>query len=523
MAAGIGLFGGYASASGEVRLARVFSDHLVLQRDAAARVWGTAAAGEAVTVTFGDARATATADGAGNWEVRLPPMPASAEPRALTATGASGGRAAAARDVLVGDVWLCSGQSNMAFSLGSCDADADVRSADLPAVRFLSYWEQFAAEPAADLPAGVAWRPLSPGTAAGCSAVGFYFARRVHREVGVPIGLLTCTVGGTEIECWLPPEAVDGRYPDCAAAGRRLREAVDRYRKSLPAALDATERWIPAARRALADGTPVPPMPRLPQHPNVDRAEWVRTTSLFNGMVHPLTRFAVKGVLWYQGENNGGEQDEYVGKQRALVETWRARWGQDFPFYYVQLPNYQPATDDPAGGPRGWGYCRMAQLKALSVPKTGMAVTIDVGDARDIHPKNKQDVGERLALWALAKDYGKRDLVFSGPLLAGVKVEGDRVRVSFDHVGGGLMVGRKQGRGPVVEEKDGRLRRFAVAGADKVWHWADAAIDGPGVVVSSPAVPKPVAVRYAFASNPEGCNLYNRDGLPASPFRTDDW
>jgi sialate O-acetylesterase len=206
-----------------------------------------------------------------------------------------------------------------------------------------------------------------------------------------------------------------------------------------------------------------------------------------------------------------------------LIETWRKLWGRDFPFYYVQLANWRPATNDPSGGNREWQYGRMAQLQCLSIPKTGMAVAIDIGDADDIHPRNKFDVGERLALWALAKDYGKTDLVYSGPLYAGTTVEGSRIRVRFTSVGAGLMVGDKVGRSPVKEQSGGKLARFAIAGADKKWFWADAAIDGDTVVVSSPQVTTPVAVRYAFAQNPAGCNLYNRAGLPASPFRTDDW
>ena len=206
-----------------------------------------------------------------------------------------------------------------------------------------------------------------------------------------------------------------------------------------------------------------------------------------------------------------------------MIETWRKLWGYGFPFYFVQLPNWRQASDDPSGGEREWQYLRMAQLNCLSIPKTGMAVTVDVGEAEDIHPKNKFDVDRRLALWALAKDYGKKQLVYSGPLYRSMKVEGGKIRVSFDSVGGGLIVGGKTGRGPTIEDKGQTLRRFAIAGADKKWHWASAVIDGETVIVLSPKVPAPLAVRYAFSMNPDGCNLYNKEGLPASPFRTDDW
>jgi sialate O-acetylesterase len=228
-------------------------------------------------------------------------------------------------------------------------------------------------------------------------------------------------------------------------------------------------------------------------------------------------------MLWYQGESNGNEGASYLYKLRVLIGGWRKLWGQgDFPLYVVQLPNFQQANDNPAGGD-GWAKIREAQLKALAIPNTGVIITIDVGEPGNIHPKNKFDVGERLARWAVAKDYGKKDLVYSGPLYKGMKVEGNKVRISFDHVGSGLMVGKKEGRRPTEEVKDGQLKRFAVAGADKKWVWADAVIEKDTVVVSSPDVPNPVAVRYAFSGNPEGCNLYNKEGLPASPFRTDDW
>ena len=240
-------------------------------------------------------------------------------------------------------------------------------------------------------------------------------------------------------------------------------------------------------------------------------------------MINPVVPFGIKGAIWYQGESNGGEGDSYYHKMRALVNGWRKVWNQgDFSFYHVQLANWQKPNNEPAGGD-GWAKVRMAQLQSLQIPNTGMAVTVDIGDAGDIHPKNKFDVGERLALWALRDNYGKKDLVVSGPLYKSLKVEGNKIRVSFDHVGGGLIVGKKDGRNPTVEDKGGKLQRFAIAGEDKKWVWAEAVIDGPAVVVSSPDVPKPAAVRYAYSMNPEGCNLYNKEGLPASPFRTDVW
>ena len=240
-------------------------------------------------------------------------------------------------------------------------------------------------------------------------------------------------------------------------------------------------------------------------------------------MIHQITRFPIKGALWYQGEANGGDGDIYTTKMQALIGGWRAAWKQgDFPFYFVQLATFLPPNENPAGGD-GWAKIRCAQMKALAIPHTGMASAIDIGDAGNIHPTNKQDVGKRLALWALARDYGKPGIVPSGPLYQAMKIEGGKIRLAFDYVGSGLMVGKKDGRQPTVEDPAGKLARFAIAGADKQWVWANAVIDDNAVVVSSDKVPNPVAVRYAFTTNTSGANLYNREGLPASPFRTDEW
>ena len=240
-------------------------------------------------------------------------------------------------------------------------------------------------------------------------------------------------------------------------------------------------------------------------------------------MIHPLLSFPIKGAIWYQGESNGAEGDSYFQKMRALIGGWRSLWNVgDFPFYYVQLANFQQPTNLPAGGD-GWAKVRCAQMKALTIPHTGMASAVDIGDAMNIHPGDKRDVGVRLALWALSRDYGKKEIVPSGPIFQSAKVEGGKIRLAFDYVGGGLIVGKKDGVKPTEEDKAGKLVRFAIAGEDKNWVWADAVIDGATVVVSSKEVPNPVAVRYAFSQNPLGANLYNKEGLPASPFRTDDW
>jgi sialate O-acetylesterase len=241
-------------------------------------------------------------------------------------------------------------------------------------------------------------------------------------------------------------------------------------------------------------------------------------------MISPIIRVPITGALWYQGESNGGDDDIYYHKMRALIGGWRSLWKQgDFPFYFVQLANFTTVSTNPAGGD-GYAKIRNAQTKSMSIPHTGMATIIDIGEANDIHPKNKQDVGKRLSLWALKNDYGKKDItVTSGPMFKSIAVEGNKIRITFDSIGSGLFVGQKNGRNPVIEDIGGKLQRFAIAGEDKNWVWADAVIEGDNVVVSSDKVPAPVAVRYAYAANPAGCNLYNKENLPAVPFRSDNW
>lgn len=570
------------------RFAHVFGDHMVLQRDRPVPVWGWSDPGAAITVSMGAVTQRAIAGADGVWRITLPAMGLGGAQELRVV--ADGGGTAVLRDVLMGDVWLCSGQSNSVFSLGGCRTPEDIAAADLPGIRFSGYWEHFAAEPQADVCARLRWQAVSPRTAASCSAMGFHFARAVHRATQVPIGILTCGVGGTEIECWMPPAAIAG-HPRNQRIAEAARSAVSRWEAALlagmttgkgprpepwpvdqPVGLAAAQAWMDRVRSVVRDADACPafaaigqwmtavraaalhrqPLPSPPDlqalgewlrkvsvpaslrrvpiipHPLADRHGvgghgWFRTQSLYNGMLHPLIPFAIRGMLWYQGENGSGpEADAYLVRFQTMVAALRAEWRYDFPIYAVQLANYGPPVERPDGGDLGWAITRMAQLQCLQVPKSGMAVAIDIGDAQDIHPRNKRDVGERLALWALARDYG-RPVVCSGPLYQGMDIEPGRIRIRFSETAGGLMAGRKDGAGPVVEDRDGKLARFAIAGADRRWVWADAVIDGATVVVSHPQVSTPVAVRYAFARNPAGCNLYNRAGLPASPFRTDDW
>jgi sialate O-acetylesterase len=514
-------------ARGEVKPASPFADNMVLQRDRAAPVWGTAAAGEKVTVTFAGQTRDTTAGPDGRWRVDLKAMPFSTEGREVVIAGRN---TVALGNVLVGDVWICAGQSNMAQSLrviqpfAAEDITKDIAAADLPLVRFCRVNYTTAIRPRSELDIALPWTVCTPRRAPLCSAVAFYFARKVHQQTGVPLGLVVSAWGATNIEPWIGLEAFC-REPELADVAAKVLKDIDDYRKRLPARMTALEAWLTPARQALATGKPLPEEPVWPIHPLMARAHGHyprRPGSVFNAMIAPLAPYAVRGAIWYQGESNGAEGHSYYVKMRTLIGNWRSHWKQgDFPFYFVQLADWGKATNDPADGGNSPARLRMAQTKALTIPNTGMAVAIDCGRF-DIHPMNKLDIGERLALWALAKDYGKK-IVYSGPLFKGMTVQGHKVRVTFQHAQCGLIVGKKEGRAPVREVVGGKLKRFAIAGKDRKWVWADARIDGTTVVVSSPEAPKPVAVRYAYSLNPAGANLYNKAGLPASPFRTDDW
>ncbi len=503
------------TAVADVRLPAIFTEHGVLQRDKPLSVWGWADPGESVSVSLGAQKANATAGADGRWLVKLAAQPASNDPLTLTVAGKN---TVEVKDILLGDVWLCSGQSNMDMALGGCDAPDDIKAADLPLVRHFRTEYNFSSVPATDVKGR--WSVCNPGSAGGFSAVGFYFARKIHGETGVPIGLLTNAVGGTNIELWISQETLLGTT-ELAPYARLMRESLANYQTQLADSLPPIEQWLTRSRAAQKAGQEIPMPPKWPDFPFGEKVARPRCVTLHNGHIAPLVPMAMRGVLWYQGENNA-DANLYVEKMQAMLGDWRKWFGDPaLPFYFVQLAGFLKPNDNPAGGE--WGAIRDAQRRCLAIPQTGMASAVDIGDAEDIHPKNKADVGERLALWALANEYGKTGVVASGPLFREMKIEGGKARISFDSPGGGLISARKQGRASAVEEKSAKLQRFAIAGADKQWQWADAVIEGDAVVVSSEKVPAPVAVRYAYSSNPEGANLYNRAGLPASPFRTDNW
>jgi sialate O-acetylesterase len=464
-------------ARADVKLASIFGDSMVLQREMPVPVWGWADAGEEVTVTLGDQSKKATADKDGRWQVKLDALKTNADGQTLKVTGKN---TIELKDVLIGEVWICSGQSNMEWGLGgSLNGKDEVAAASHPQIRLFNVPGHLTSPLAQDTCPG-SWQVCQPNAAGGFSAVGYFFGRRLQQELKVPIGLVGSNWGGTRIEPWTSPAGFRS-VPELKAIADQV------------AAYDE--------KTNVSAGSP---------------------SAIYNAMIHPLAPFAMRGAIWYQGESNGGEGESYYHKTQALVNGWRELFNPDLAFYWVQLANFQTANDNPAGGD-GWAKLREAQRKALGIKHTGMAVIIDVGEAGDIHPRNKQDVGWRLAQWALHQTYDMQDVVPSGPLYKSHKVEGSSIRVSFDNVGGGLIVGKKEGLDPTQEAKDGKLGRFAIAGADKLWQWAEATIDGDNVIVKSPEVASPVAVRYAYSMNPAGANLYNKEGIPASPFRTDDW
>ncbi|MEM1094353.1 MAG: sialate O-acetylesterase [Bacteroidota bacterium] len=635
---------GTAPPASDVQLPALFSDHMVLQRDMPIPVWGTASPGGEVTVALGGQTRAAVADGEGNWQVDLPLMSAGG-PHTLTVAGTD---TTTFSDVLIGDVWVGSGQSNMYWEVRqSADAEAEIAAANHPNLRIFDVALDASMTEKDDVTSS-GWAAVTPETIARFSAVAYYFGREVQQEVEVPIGLIRTAWGGTRAEAWTSRNTLrtlddyrpiveemdaigyadymeaksEGYGPAIAAWNAQVRDLDAGYSSrstwsapeldesgwdtmTLPtewelAGLDgfdgivwfrrtveipanwagseltlqlttiddwdstyvngtlvghmenyAAERHytVPAglmqpganqisvrvvdtgggggidARTGTLqlvgpDGVAIPldgdwrykvaaTLSDLPARPQQPARQHVPSV-LYNAMISPLIPFGIRGVIWYQGESNTGRAYQYRELFPAMITDWRTQWGQgDFPFYFVQLANFMAPQTDPDNA-SDWAELREAQTMTLdAVPNTAQAVIIDIGEANDIHPRNKQDVGKRLALAALALEYD-RDVVYSGPSYRAMTVDGSEVMLDFDHVGSGL------------EARGDALSGFAIAGPDSVFVWADARIDGDRVVVSSPEVSAPIAVRYGWANNPD-VNLYNAEGLPASPFRTDDW
>lgn len=470
----------------DLKLAAIFSDHMVLQNGVSVTVWGTADAGAMVSVAFAGQKQSAVADGEGRWLTKLDSLAVSEAPQTMVVS--CGGMEQKCEDVLVGEVWHASGQSNMEMNVGSVAAGLEVVKAqmnqwNLPAIRFRSVKPGESATPLSEVAPG-SWQLCSPSTVTNFSAAAFFFARRLHAELKVPVGVIDTSRGGTPIEPYIPLEA----FADHSTLRREL-ELGDQNDlaglKALPGGVFARDaNWLPGR--------------------------------LFNSRLAPLARFPVRGVIWYQGESNSGvEEDprEYEQKMRALMNGWRAAFHQEkLPFYFVQLPV--------GGAGDNWPQLREEQRRCAGLPHAGMAVTIDL-EGSDIHPLNKVDVGERLAKWALAKDYGQ-PIAFSGPLFSRAEMADGKFLVHFEHVGSGLMVGKKVGLEVPVETPGIALKHFELQNEAGAWFPADAEIAGQVVIVKSAQVQNPRSVRYAFSKVPLGCNLFNRDGLPGAPFTTEE-
>jgi sialate O-acetylesterase len=623
--------------SAQLRLARIYSEGMVLQRDVPVPVWGWAGAGESVTVTFDGRTYAARADGTGRWQVRLRAHGAGG-PFALHVAGPSG--SLDVRDLLVGDVWVCSGQSNMEFELASArHGGEDAAAAHDSLLRQFKVPRGWADSPAVELPGG-AWAPADPAHAGAFTAVGYYFARALRQRENVPIGLINTTWGGSRIEAWMsgPSQHLDGvalqaMLDKARAHDREVAHTLEQKIGSLPkedAGLVAGKAvWAePALDDAQWATLPVPGFWEQQGYDGLDGVTWYRTTFdlseaeaaeditlglgmiddndisylngqeigrtdgynrprayrvpasalhagrnvlavrvfdggqgggmygpasqvyletsagrrplpgewkfkvgqvlrglanaqnqtptlLYNSMVYPLLPFPVKGVIWYQGESNADRPTDAIAYReqfKSMIQDWRRAWDRpELPFLWVQLPNFQQPQVDPNAA-SNWALLRESQTAALALPRTGQAVIIDLGEAEDIHPKNKLDVGNRLALVGRRVAYGER-VLDSGPTFRAMRIDGGRVIVDLDHVAGGLK----------TRAADGQVHGFAIAGADRRWAWAGARLEGGHVVVWSDQVPQPVAVRYAWADNPDKADLYNQEGLPAAPFRTDSW
>lgn len=495
------------AAHAQVTPAALFSDHMVLQQGMPVPIWGTASPGETVTVTLNGQSQSTTAAPDGHWMVRLNKLPAGG-PYDLQIAGKN---TVVLHDVLVGEVWLATGQSNMVFTVsskaeffaGMLDEDKEIAAANYPNIRMFTAATVKALTPQPN-PIG-SWKVCSPQTAGAFSAIGYIFARELSERLHVPVGIVTVAFGASTAESWLPREAL--------AADPQLKPMLDSF--------DALESYYKAHPHSTVAGAPPAPstINGHPQPPTTllrDPAEdQHQPTVMFNGMMHPVIPYAIRGAIWYQGESIvGGAAGValYPHMMETLVRTWRTLWGEgDFPFYAVQLAPLDNISNNPV--------VREQQEKILALPNTGLAITIDAGDPANVHPKNKEPVGQRLALIALAQTYGQK-VEYSGPVFQSMKIEGHAIKIKFTHAAAGLVA------------KGGPLTGFTIAGApvansgsDIAQHFVDAqaTIHGDTILVHSDNVSQPVAARYAWANYPAGVNLYNTAGLPAGPFRTDHW
>lgn len=625
---------GFQNIKADVELADIFTDHMVLQRNINLKIWGNANPGEKIIIEFNGQKVSAKAFKDGTWEAILKPM-AAGGPFEMTIQGSN---TLTLNDILIGDVWICSGQSNMAWSVkNSKNADTEIKNANYPNLRLFTVPNQMSTTPITTIPYAK-WQTSSPETIKEFSAVGYFFGRNIHLEENVPIGLINTTWGGTCVETWTSKESI-AKLPNYENFGKRiedfdiekekdkkrdhLRQIIGEFPQkevgiqnkwmlpetdkndwltmelptlwddkgfedldgivwfsydidinandieekielSLGAIDDSDIAWFNGVKVGETDwGFYKNRVYSVPKevikegknnitvrvqdrknkggfyssskdfflnfgkekvslagkwkfkvdevYDNFDISPNAQPSLLYNAMIYPLIPYGIKGVIWYQGENNARRAKEYAVTFPNMITNWRQDWKQgEFPFLFVQLANFGPTNNSPSNS--NWAELRESQTKTLALKNTAMALAIDIGEANNIHPKNKQDVGKRLALAARKVAYGK-NLVYSGPQFKSMKIEDDKAIVSFAHVASGFE----------VKDDNQQIKEFEIAGEDKRFYKANAKIEGDKIIVWSSNVKNPLAVRFAWANNPSEFNLYNKEGLPAVPFRTDDW
>ncbi len=488
----------------ELKLPAIIGDHMVLQQKLANPIWGWDTPGTKVTVTFAGQTHTATAGADGRWTVKLPAVGANATPQTIAIAGSSKREI---KDVLVGEVWMCSGQSNMQWSMAQTyTGDIEGARAKRPNVRIISVPQVGTQELKTDFKGQ--WEVATPENVKQFSAIGYLYGRTLHDILEVPVGLIDNAWGGSAAQAWLRRETIakDPRF-QLLMDETVKREADLQSEKGQADYAAAQAKWKVDSEKAKAEKKNAPPAPPGPQQYLAGNA---RPGNIFAGVVNPTLGYGIKGVIWYQGESNAGRAHEHAELFPFLIEQWRKEQGQgDFSFYWVQLADFM--AEKAAPGDSTWAELRETQTQTLRLPNTGQAVIIDVGEGRDIHPRNKYDVATRLVRWALVKDYGMK-FPYRSPEFKSLAIAGNKATVTIDCFGSTL-------RTFDVNEPRG----FAVCGEDRKWHWATGRVIAPDKVeVSSDQVPAPIAVRYAWADNPV-CNLFSADGLPVTPFRTDNF
>ncbi len=491
----------------KLKLPHLFSDGMVLQQDTTARVWGWTEPNAPVKLSFAGEDHGTRADQNGDWKFDLKGLKTSAKGSELVVEAA--GSKKVIKDVLVGEVWLASGQSNMEWRVsGSANANEEVAKANDPLLRVFVSANVAESRPQKDWQGD--WKATRPENTGSFTAVGYYFAKKLRVELGVPVGVIECAWGGKPVQAFTSEEAL-GELPAGKALLEMKAKAIAGYDPKKVG--ESFQKQVKAYKEKLAqwEKNKKGPKPRGPRKAGDPGKNPSMPSTIYNGMIAPIVGYGNRGAIWYQGESNanGGTAQSYEELLGCMVADWRQRWGHELSFYWVQLANFREPTTEP-GIESDWVVVQDEMRRALkTISKSGMAVINDIGDARDIHPKNKHDVGERLARWALVQDYGKKDVVISGPLYSGMEKRDGKIVVSFDHASG-------------LKARDGKdLQRFEIAGADGKWQWAKAAIDGEKVVLWHDTIKDPTKARYAWAANPQGANLVNGEGLPASCFTTE--